>query len=115
MPPTGTAGAAPAAATAPASAALPPAWVEIARWRDQRVMSTEPFTVRGPWRVRWRLDHAGQPFALMIGEEDTEPRLLTGTVGAMAGTFEEPRGGTYFLMFHTTIPYEVVVEDWRAP
>ena len=89
--------------------------MEIARWRDQRVMSTEPFTAQGPWRVRWRLDHAGQPFALMIGEASAEPRLLTGMAGATAGTFEEPRGGTYFLMFHNTIPYEVVVEDWRAP
>ncbi|HYU18623.1 MAG TPA: copper resistance CopC family protein [Chloroflexota bacterium] len=90
----------------------PAAWVVVGQWRNADLMTTEPFTVRGPWRVRWRLDSAAEPFAFMIVENETAaPKLLLGQPGTTEGVFEEQPGGTYRLMFHNTTPYDVVVED----
>ena len=101
------------AAASPAPAA--PAWVEVGRWRDGQLRVTEAFTVRGPWRIRWRLDSPAEAFQLMIEEGDATPVLLNGAPGATAGVFDEARPGTFSLMLHNGIPYEVVVEAWQAP
>ena len=41
--------------------------------------------------------------------------LISGAAGATAGVIDNPRGGTYSLMLHNTIPYDVIVEEWRIP
>lgn len=128
--PTLTAAAAPPPAGSPAGAAAPitptprptatpvpptPAptaspWVVVASWTGSAPMTTEPFTVRGPWRIRWRVASAEQGFSVMVlAGSDSE--LLNGPDGVTEGVFELPSGGAFSLMVHNTVPYEVVVED----
>ena len=68
----------------------------------------------GAWRIRWRLAAPTELFQLMIDEGLNTPILLTGSAGATEGVFEETRGGTFRLMLHNTIPYEVIVEEFRG-
>jgi hypothetical protein len=70
------------------------------------------FTVRGPWRIRWQLASPTESCQVMIVDGGASP-LLTGPAGATSGVFNLPDGGTYSLMLHNTIPYEIVVEDFR--
>ncbi len=108
-PPTAT----PTATTTPTPAI--PVWVVIGQWHDQDVIFTPQFTVTGPWRIRWRLSAAIELFQVMIGEGQATPILISGAAGATAGVIDNPRGGTYSLMLHNTIPYDVIVEEWRIP
>jgi mono/diheme cytochrome c family protein/uncharacterized membrane protein len=102
-----------ATVTPPPGGASPPggAWAEVGHWRASALLATESFAVRGPWRIHWRMDSATESFQVMVIEGDLEPRLLAGAPGVTEGVFEEPRGGTFSLMFHNGIPFEVVVED----
>ena len=108
--PTGTPTPTPTPTATPA-----PAWLEVGRWSDRQVIYTDTFTVRGPWRIRWRLSAPTETFQLMIEEGNATPILHTAAAGATEGVFEETRGGTFSLMLHNTIPYEVIVEEFRAP
>ncbi len=90
-------------------------WIEVGRWRDRQIIVTDAFTVQGPWRIRWQLDTATEPFTLMIEEGVTTPRLFTSPVGLTSGAINEARGGTYYLMLHNTVPYEVIVEEFGFP
>ena len=90
-------------------------WVEAGYWRDNRVMTTEPFTVRGPWRIRWRLDEPSQPLYMMLLDGDVELREYTAHLGTTRGVIEEDQGGTFSLMFHNTVGYEVIVEQRAGP
>ena len=103
---------APAASGPQAGAGSPAEWVEVARWKDDREQVTEPFTVRGPWRVRWRLRDAAEPFMFMIVLAADRPPRYFPPERSLEGSHEEAQGGTYSLMLHNTTPYEVVVEDW---
>ncbi len=89
-------------------------WVEIGYWNDERLMTTEPFTVRGPWRIRWTIA-AGQPVYMMLLDGDTELLTFSAERGMTHGVFEEQQSGTFSLMFHNTVPYEVIVEQRAAP
>ena len=91
----------------------PPAWREVGRWRDSQLMTTPPITVAGPWRVRWHLDSTDEPFALMIEQgDDVVPELIRAASGVTDGVIEREVGGTFRLMFHNTVPYTIVVEDF---
>ena len=102
-------------ATARPTASPTPTWVEVGRWNDNQIVFTAAFTVRGPWRIRWRLSASTELFQVMITEGIATPILLTAEAGATAGVFEEARGGTFSLMLHNSIPYEVIVEQLRTP
>jgi hypothetical protein len=77
------------------------------------VLYTASFTVRGPWRIRWQLSSSAETCQVMILDGSANPPLLTGPSGATSGVFSQQSGGTYSLMLHNTIPYEIVVEDFR--
>ena len=90
-------------------------WLEVGYWRDGGLMTTEPFTVRGPWRIRWRLGDGTQPIYMMLLEGDRELHTYTDHLGTTRGIIQEEQGGTFRLMFHNTVPYEVIVEDRAGP
>jgi hypothetical protein len=120
VPPTGTpeptpqpVKASPPTPTPPPTATPAPAWVEVGRWRDSTIIYTAPFTVRGPWRIRWQLSSPDELCQVMIEDGSPLPPLLTGPAEATSGEFSIPNGGTFSLMLHNTIPYEVIVEDYR--
>ena len=90
-------------------------WSRVGSWNDSRLMSSEPFTVQGPWRIRWRLASVDEPLYLMIEEGDyVVPVLIVGQIGATDGVIYRERGGTFRLMFHNTVPYDVIVEDFAT-
>ncbi|HEX5506008.1 MAG TPA: c-type cytochrome, partial [Thermomicrobiales bacterium] len=105
----------PTAPPAPPTPTAGPTWVEVGHWSDSKLFVTPDFTVTGPWRIRWTLADASQPFLVMIEQDNVTPVLLTGPDGATSGVIERQQGGTYNLMIHNTTPYDVVVEDYRAP
>jgi hypothetical protein len=49
----------------------------------------------------------------MIIDGSANPPLLTDPSGATNGIFGPQGVGTFSLMLHNTIPYEIVVEDFR--
>ena len=85
-------------------------WVEVARWEEDEIILTEPFTVHGPWRLCWTLPAGGEVFQAMIGDEtQTSWDIETGPTGATAGSFDLGPGGTFSLMFHNDTPYTAIV------
>jgi hypothetical protein len=92
-----------------------PTWVDVGHWRDSQLIVTETFTVYGPWRIRWHLASSAEPFTVMVEEGTATPILLFGPTGATDGVIDEPQGGTFNLMLHNTIAYDVIVEDLRPP
>lgn len=94
------------------AAAVTQGWREVARWRGEGVMQTGPFTVGAPWRVRWQLNDAREPFRWMVLTGDqTESTLLLGEPGETVGMRVQESSGTYRLMLHNSVGYEVVVEE----
>jgi hypothetical protein len=88
------------------------AWSVVGRWRDQQVFITEPFTVRGPWRICWTLPDTQRTFQLMVGDVAQGTwELLSASAGTPAGAFDVARSGTFQLMFHNDTPYTAVVVE----
>lgn len=85
----------------------------MGHWRGDEVTYTASFTVKGPWRIRWQLSSAAELCQVMVEDGSPDPPLFTGPKGATSGVFNVPNGGTYSLMLHNTIPYEIIVEDFR--
>lgn len=92
-----------------------PHWTEVARWQGSTIIVTDPFNVRGPWRICWQLPSGDAPFTVMVGTLPAGTwELMSGQPGATVGRFDETPGGTFQLMLHNTTPYTVVVEDAPA-
>jgi hypothetical protein len=88
-------------------------WLLVGRWQGSDLKTTPLLTMHGPWRIRWHLDQAMERAAIMIEEEgDPLPILLFGPEGATDGVIERERGGTYRIMFHNYVPYDVAIEDF---
>jgi methionine-rich copper-binding protein CopC len=88
-------------------------WLLVGRWRGSDLKTTPPITVQGPWRIRWHLDRASERAAIMIEEEGNDlPELIFGPEGATDGIIDRERGGTFRIMFHNYVPYDVAVEDF---
>ncbi len=86
------------------------AWVEVGRWDEAEMILTSPFTAPGPWRLCWTLPAVDGVFQVMVADETlTSWDFKSGEIGATAGAFDMPAGGTYSLMFHNDTPYTALV------
>jgi methionine-rich copper-binding protein CopC len=88
-------------------------WRILGRWQGSELKLSPWLTVHGPWRIRWHLDQGTEMAAIMIEEEGNPlPELILGKMGVTDGVIDRERGGTYRIMFHNYIPYDVTVEDF---
>ncbi|MEK7216878.1 MAG: hypothetical protein AAB289_14930 [Chloroflexota bacterium] len=90
-------------------------WEEVARWQGDAFLVTEPFTVDGLWRIRWRLASAEEPVIIMVTEPNgsTVLETLADQNRYAEGVFQERAPGSYALMFHNSVAFEVIVEQQR--
>ena len=88
-------------------------WQILGRWQGSDLQTSPWLTMQGPWRIRWHLDVGAEAAAIMIEEEGSSlPELILGKMGLTDGTIDRERGGTYRIMFHNYVPYDVTVEDF---
>lgn len=105
-----------AAPAGPDPAAPAPSWRLVASWEGGPAwawLTTDPFTVAAPWRVRWSGSGSGALFVDLYQADGT----LVGRIGEQqadgsGATAPRTAAGTYRLELRSTLwAWSVVVED----